>query len=493
MSRWQCKVCEKELKESARILPCGHSLCFECLSEKIKLPQRSCPLCEYPFSLTIEELPHNIPFLHWKNLKNSQNNVNNNNNNTLKSNSSNVMQSNPKSLIFIPPNTNFINTDTSNNNNNNYETEYEYNNNKNKCQECEINIAEICCEICTHILCSECTTKIHSPKVMRNHTQIPISQKIVKKQTSISKCKNHSEKEKELYCKICCSSLCTLCISDHTGHFIVHINELIKEKQNEWKEELSKVSPVIIRMNDQIGVIDSEIKNHLNEIELLQAKVNSLIDKRSSMEKLKVNINSTTQFLRFTIDTYNNLNSIDGGDIGNDKFILLFSRDQLAKIYKEICPSIDIFSRNLKWSQSDNAIIEDNILISNDSRGWGNTCEFSTKSYSINIIIEPKNNGWFAIGVGKLRENSSFNPGRDSWAEVGYVDFYYNAYNGKVNDVEVPGSMKRTEHCLISLSFDDGLLSVKVGDFQLPGSYRVPELSILYVDIYHPESRALLE
>ena len=457
---WQCKICENELKEDARILPCGHSFCFQCIFDNFKTSQ-TCSRCEFSFTRSVEELPLNVPFIHWKSLNNSQLNNNNNNNNNINNNNEPVKINNNNDI------------------------------NKNKCYECEIKEAIIYCEECEHVLCGDCTEKIHSLKVMRNHSQVLIGIFPSKKKKQNLQCQKHIEKKKKLYCRDCSLFICTLCVKDHTKHHILHANDLINEKKEEWRKELKKFNPIYDRMKYNVEDIDKKIKLFKEEIELLQSKINNLIIEREEFDILKEKIHSTTQFLHLTIDSYSySLNSI--GEC--DKFISLFTQEKLTKIYSEI--NREIFSSlnlpcNLKWDYCEKATIKDKNLISTVDQGWGNSNEFSTNFNTIYLNIKPSNNGWFAIGVGKLKGNTKFKPGY-GWKEAGSVDFYYRAMNGMVNDILVEGSMKKTES-LITLTFLNCELRMKIGDYQLPNSYPVPELSILYVDIYHAGSCATLQ
>jgi hypothetical protein len=127
----ECPICLEKKLDNRVLVPCGHSVCFDCLGKLISIqtPHR-CPECKQEFEI------HDQPSKFVKDYRKN-------------------------SLVEI------------------FTTETNEIHSK-KCQECEIKDSVIFCEICRLSLCSQDDELVHQAKSLKTHQRVPIdSSKIV--------------------------------------------------------------------------------------------------------------------------------------------------------------------------------------------------------------------------------------------------------------------------------------------------------------------------
>jgi len=141
---FDCLICYDILKEP-RVTSCGHTFCFGCLVQ-IKSNNKNsfpCPICKKENG-PVESLPKNFIVEQW-----------------IEDNKQTI------SKKQIP-----------------------------LCDNCENdpNPAKVWCESCSHYLCGDCDTEVHSLKITINHQRITTREKSI--QSNLSKCSRHKEEMK---------------------------------------------------------------------------------------------------------------------------------------------------------------------------------------------------------------------------------------------------------------------------------------------------------
>lgn len=194
-----------------------------------------------------------------------------------------------------------------------------------RCNLCETPIPPLFCDLCHINLCRSCAGD-HLLDESKEHKVVPIRQKWCPI-FSHPKCREHYDKQCELYCKQCDTPVCSLCVSakDHKTHDLI---EILKHFENLKKiifqdiKELKKsiypkyaeiVSSITIqkdhfRKNSQIlkaivnkqgefwhREIDTIMKNLQSEIDDVELDQLSSFDKEE--EKLTTKLNEISQVI----------------------------------------------------------------------------------------------------------------------------------------------------------------------------------------------------
>ncbi|KAL0239933.1 hypothetical protein GEMRC1_010041 [Eukaryota sp. GEM-RC1] len=208
MSHLECSVCE-ELMENPTTLLCGHSFCRDkCLVQWLKQKEvASCPVCREP----IPSSPLRVNIALREAIE---------------------IAKNSKQDAPI-------------------------------CFECEEAPATLFCGDCDAVLCSDCSTAAHKPKLFRSHSVVPLNQK---PNISSSKCPRHPSKPLEHFCTKCLVSICDSC-GLLMGH-AKHCEELIPLSQAKEDFELQ-----VKELHLSLSNATSKVSGNKEEVEKVVAEV----------------------------------------------------------------------------------------------------------------------------------------------------------------------------------------------------------------------------
>ena len=185
----ECPLC-KDIYREPKTLGCLHSFCLECLETYVEKNhsnvELTCPICRTSFQKEqISNLPIDSYLLHSLNVHNSLSNS--------------IFQQKKKQKLM--------------------------------CLD-EVNEASLYCLDCELYFCGMCSKGHKIVKVTKNHQLIPIEKMQNEDQiNSISNfnpqlyCQTHQQKEMDLLCEDCNSSICSLCVDKHPSHKISTISQ----------------------------------------------------------------------------------------------------------------------------------------------------------------------------------------------------------------------------------------------------------------------------
>eukprot|EP00755_Sulcionema_specki_P019207 Sspe_Gene.68863::Locus_40590_Transcript_1_2_Confidence_0.667_Length_1159::g.68863::m.68863/K07963/TRIM23, ARFD1; tripartite motif-containing protein 23 len=115
---------------------------------------------------------------------------------------------------------------------------------KDQCEECESHGAEVWCTMCCTSLCKGCFAVVHQPKTMRRHEAIPHSER----PEPAEMCKMHPKQELTMYCSTHTCKVCVLCCDDrtqgeHSGddHTVIPIEEASRGAQLRLQQQHDKM------------------------------------------------------------------------------------------------------------------------------------------------------------------------------------------------------------------------------------------------------------
>ena len=103
------------------------------------------------------------------------------------------------------------------------------------------------CEMCGDLyLCDTCVSCHHRMKILKIHNVIKLDELVEHFMKFASHCPKHVGNQRNLYCKVCDTPVCTLCTHlDHTGHYYDEIDAV-------RSDVLSKVDTLIADAKDQV-------------------------------------------------------------------------------------------------------------------------------------------------------------------------------------------------------------------------------------------------
>ncbi|CAG9331559.1 unnamed protein product [Blepharisma stoltei] len=132
------------------------------------------------------------------------------------------------------------------------------------CERCTTRPAKTSCETCKILLCSECYSYIHSLGAYKSHSQAPIK---LSKITNFNYCEFHKE-NLAYFCTEDWKSICKYCLSMHSSHPILKIEDAFSETLHEIKSKQNKLEKLrkklIFELND-IEVLEPDIEYAKNE------------------------------------------------------------------------------------------------------------------------------------------------------------------------------------------------------------------------------------
>ena len=120
------------------------------------------------------------------------------------------------------------------------------------------------CEMCGDLyLCNTCVSCHHRMKILKIHNVIKLDELVEHFMKFASDCPKHVGNQRNLYCKVCDTPVCTLCTrSDHTGHYYDEIDAV-------RSDVLSKVDTLIADARDKVH----ECKDAMNFTDLVENKI----------------------------------------------------------------------------------------------------------------------------------------------------------------------------------------------------------------------------
>ncbi|XP_052681327.1 E3 ubiquitin-protein ligase TRIM33-like [Crassostrea angulata] len=233
----KCHMCNNEFDEGqkhARLLPCMHSLCFECLNKTKVNDQLQCPTCTVTHSVSNfdETCPRDntrrdlMDFVKVKH-----------------------------SLITVC------------------------------CSVCPSEIATIRCTQCAEFLCDDCQKAHMRVSVTRNHSLFELAE--LKKSNNVEAfcrplmCSKHPDTALNNYCTktTCRKPVCVNCVIDScreaNDHKIENIDSVANAKRQLMKDQISNAEDV----SKQIQSIINEIKVEQNKMLNMEKSVEEEIDK----------------------------------------------------------------------------------------------------------------------------------------------------------------------------------------------------------------------
>lgn len=233
----KCHMCNDEFDEGqkhARLLPCLHSLCFECLNKTKVNDQLQCPTCNitHPVSNVDETCPRDntrrdlMDFVKVKH-----------------------------SLMTV------------------------------SCSVCPSEIATHRCTQCVEFLCVECHKAHMRVSATKTHNLFELAE--LKKSNNVEAfcrplmCSEHPDTALNNYCtkSTCRKPVCVNCAIDScreaNGHKIENIDSVANAKRQLMKDQISSTKDV----SKQIQSVINEVKDEQNEILNMQKSVEDEIDK----------------------------------------------------------------------------------------------------------------------------------------------------------------------------------------------------------------------
>lgn len=129
------------------------------------------------------------------------------------------------------------------------------------------------CEMCGDLyLCDTCVSCHHRMKILKSHNVIKLDELVDHFMKFASDCPKHVGNQRNLYCKVCDTPVCSLCThSDHTGHYYDQIDAV-------RSDVLSKVDTLIADARDQV----QKCKDAMNFTDLVE---NKIIKERGRIEE----------------------------------------------------------------------------------------------------------------------------------------------------------------------------------------------------------------
>lgn len=241
----ECHKCKEQFKDEnkhARLLPCLHSLCFECLNETKVNDQLQCPTCEA--SYFVNDVDKDCP----------RDNI----------------RRDLSDFIKVKQATTTIN-----------------------CSICSPSYASYRCKQCAQFLCNECKTRHSRVSATKSHTLIEITK--LRQTLDLNdfcqqvNCNDHPENQLVMYCtndtcqKPVCVS-CAACINANESLDIVAATkrELIKKEKlslEDIDEQIQQVINDVISEQEKVSNLEkSEMKNITEAFDALEQIISTRHD-----------------------------------------------------------------------------------------------------------------------------------------------------------------------------------------------------------------------
>lgn len=233
----KCHICNNEFDEGqkhTRLLPCLHSLCFECLNKTKVNDQLQCPTCNVTHS--VSNIDETCP------CDNTRRDL----------------------MDFVKVKHSLMTV---------------------CCSVCPSEIATHRCTQCAEFLCDDCQKAHMRVSATRNHSLFELAE--LKKSNNVEAfcrplmCSKHPDTALNKYCTktTCRKPVCVNCVIDNcreaNDHKIENIDSVANAKRQLMKDQISNTEDI----SKQIQSIINEIKDEQNEILSMEKSVEDEIDK----------------------------------------------------------------------------------------------------------------------------------------------------------------------------------------------------------------------
>ncbi|KAK3105951.1 hypothetical protein FSP39_009404 [Pinctada imbricata] len=259
----QCKICTKIFDDDEnhpRLLPCLHTVCFECVKSHINGGKITCPVCKEDHQAKPDNLNATLP------RDNSRRDL--------------------YDFVRVKRAPSAVG-----------------------CTGCGKNMAEQRCKECAEFLCKECENAHMRVSATKNHTLIRLDS--LKQSTSMSAfcqpqmCPDHTDKVLELYCskESCMKPVCMMCAivtcSTNTGHKINTCGEVASRQKEHISSLLEDVREVGSDVRAVTDSVSAEIVNVRNQHEGTLAEIDDTFNALQEIiergrQKMKENVKSVT-------------------------------------------------------------------------------------------------------------------------------------------------------------------------------------------------------
>ena len=233
-----CAICLSVFNDP-RILTCGHSYCYACITEK-----QLCPKCPNI------HIPSNLPINSYLSFNNHQ------------------------ETCKIAPKLAEI-----------------------KCENCDDKLATNWCNSCAAFYCTDCSTTVHTIKTLRSHTSIIIADKL--KLPNFTKCSTHFE-ERKCFCTECKILVCSGCIiDDHKTHQATTLFKYLDTSKNELKTTIAqKIENIIAQGGNIKKKIEAGSESLEREIQILEQRLTELRNHQKENNSELNTISNLTENIR---------------------------------------------------------------------------------------------------------------------------------------------------------------------------------------------------
>ncbi|XP_022308910.2 uncharacterized protein LOC111114741 [Crassostrea virginica] len=155
-------------------------------------------------------------------------------------------------------------------------------------QVCQRN-GQFYCNDCHLPMCEQCKDEHQTSPDTKNHDIVLYRQR--KHRLPVKKCKLHSTKNVDIFCRECNTPLCLKCFlgKEHKGHEIDDLEEIYAQKYALWQGEFSKIQKYFLPTSEGLK---TDIKEDVTEIKKIMESIRTSM--RAEAESLKNLIDKVT-------------------------------------------------------------------------------------------------------------------------------------------------------------------------------------------------------